>query len=521
MDRCALAVDYGTSSCRASLVDFQGQILAVSRQSVRTEIRGALAETDPDQAWGACVRAIREVLSRGRELAASRKSKGEPPLDPVPAVVGVSSLFGYLFLDEQDTPLVRGIIWMDTRADRETRELEKKIGPGELHRRTGRAASPELLGPLVLWTRRNRPETYRRIRRITGLKDELVRRITGVTVTDFAHLNYTLAWNPLEGRFDRELLEETGIREQWLPRGLYPWEIAGSVTPAAAPELDLPAGIPVICGTSDGSAAMYGGGILEPGAAVLVSGTTDVLMTLTREPRRALESRLAVNTGMIPGTWAVGAATGLSGGALQFWSGLLAGDLPGNLARAAELEPGAGGLTALPGLSGERAPWWEPGLRGGLAGLSSGMTPAHILRSLMEGTSYRLADLAGEMTGQGLPLRNIRLVGGGGADPGWNRIRADVLERPVCRMREPEATTLGTALFCVSSFLGESPEALSSRWMEVAEVYDPRPAVSETYRKLRREHRRYLDSAVALVRGIPAPGEAGGTGEPGGDREGK
>ena len=251
-----LVLDCGTSACKAAVVADDGKILSWARRPVRIEQPGPLcAEMDPDRLWAVVQAAARAALRAAP--AAGRKVMA----------VGVSALLGYVFLDWRAQPLGPAVIWMDNRAGSEAEEIKRRIPEEVSYARTGRRVSPELLAPKLMWFSRRRPGMARRIRSVIGLKDEMVRRLTGVIQTDVAHMDYSLLFNIREGSLDRDISAELGIDPGWFPEPRMASDVIGSLTPEAGRRLGLSAGLPVVSGSSDGTTAMYGGGVIEIGRA--------------------------------------------------------------------------------------------------------------------------------------------------------------------------------------------------------------------------------------------------------------
>ena len=455
-----LIVDYGTSSCRASLVDDRGQIVDSCRKSALVDCRAESALVDIEYAWAVVVSAVRELLEKHD--------------NPEISAVGVSSLLGWVFLDSSNKPLDGAIIWMDSRGSSKLQAAIDYDRDG-IYRKTGRRLSSELLISKWAWLNEHSPETVSIAVSVISLKDELVRRLTGEIITDYAHLNYTMLWNIGEHRLDDQMLELADFQPDLLPEGGYPYTSAGKITAEAAAATGLRQGVPVIRGSIDGTTAMYGGGMAAADSAVLVSGTTDVVMTLI-EPddfSRIGEDRLlTVNTGMIPGTLAAGGSTGMSGGALTKISELLAGDYYELLAEAEKVPAGADGLLFCPALTGERAPYWDSRAAGVLDGLRMEHTAAHIIRAVMEGAALRLKRLFYELfQSTGLPTR-IYTVGGCAEIDFWNGIKADASGLPLVKTLEPEATTIGTAMFC-DCFINNTDDLTAAvvKWVKPAREF--------------------------------------------------
>jgi sugar (pentulose or hexulose) kinase len=484
-----LVIDCGTSACKAAVVSENGNMLSWSRRPVHVlHPCPFFAEVEPDELWKAVLAAARAALSR---LPAARRRI---------EALGVSALLGYVFLDRFNRPLGPSIIWMDNRAGAEADEIRRRVPEKTLYRRTGRRVSPELLAPKLMWLAREQPGRYRRIRAVIGLKDEMVRRLSGAVQTDRAHLDYSLLFDIRGGKLDADIAAALGIDPRLFPEPHRAAEVAGRLAPEAARSIGLPAGLPVACGSSDGTTAMYGGGVLAEGAAVLVTGTTDVLMTACSGWARDRSRTITVNSGMVPGIYLAGGAMGLSGGAVRHLERLMRVRLRTLSEKIQRLPPGADGLFMLPGLTGERSPYWMEHAAGGMAGLTLRHDPEHVFRAAMEGAAFRTANLLNRMRASGLAPTRLHVVGGWADSDAWNRIRADTAGLEVLRPKETEATALGTAMFCRAAIdPGDSLRDITRQWLRFDRRYRPDPRRVEAHRALAGLFDDYLHSATDVV----------------------
>ncbi len=110
-----------------------------------------------------------------------------------------------------------------------------------------------------------------------------------------------------------------------------------------------------------------------------------------------------------------------------------------------EIPPGSNGVIYHPYLNGERAPYFDPHLRASFIGLSSFHDLRHMTRAVMEGVAYSLKDCLDTAISVGLIADEVRLIGGGGKSPLWCQIVADVLGRPVIKLRNDDSS-LGAAM---------------------------------------------------------------------------
>jgi len=487
---CFVVIDCGTSGCRAAVVAHNGRILDTIRKPVQIDCpEPFFAEVDTGRIWQQVCAALTGLLDHFRPHQV--------------AAVGVSAMLGYVLLDRNARPLMPAAIWMDNRARVQTERIRESIQQDEIYRKTGRRPTPELLAPRLLWLAEHRPDIYRQINRVIGLKDDIVRRLTGTITTDVAHLDYTLLHNIVEQRLDEGILGALQIDPSIFSPAQRAGDLAGTISLAAARTTGLAAGTPVVVGSSDGTTAMYGGGALEENTAVMVAGTTDVLMASASNTVDDPQQVLSTNTAMVPGRYLAGGAMGMAGGAMMQFEKLLHTRIVNIEEKIARLAPGSEGLLVFPGISGERAPYWQENTGGGMIGLRRDHRPEHILRAIMESTAYRAYRLLNIMAQNGLDSESIRVVGGTAKNDVWNQIRADVWGRPVARPDISEATLLGTAMFCRSALepaLGL--EEIARQWIRIAKRYDPDPKAHETYRKMSALFDELIESNADLFKAL-------------------
>ena len=481
-----LVIDCGTSSCR--VVEYS----VIDRRRIR-EWRAAVApsvfidgEVEVESIWQMAARLIRE---------ASQESPGR--ID----AVGAASFLAYVFLDRDQQVIAPATTWMDHRAGNEASILLNRLTPGLCHRACGRIPTSELLLPKLMRLGRRNPGLLARVRRVVGLKDEMVRRLGGTVGTDYAHADYSLGWETGCAAPFTEAWEAAGVSRSLLPEPEPASARAGTVSAEAAELTGLRAGTPIARGTTDGTSAMYGGGVFDPAFGVLVSGTTDVLMCHVPDGAPVEGLSLTVNTAMAGDGTLTGGAMGLSGGALAWISQLTGRPVDELESMAAAVAAGSEGLRMIPSLTGERAPFWQEEVKGALLNLDLNHTPGHLARACMEGAAARARLLMDEMKASGLPLSAVTVGGGSSGSLLWNRIRADALQVPLHPARDKEMTARGIALFCALMLEGsagrsESLTALTRDWVHRDAPVTPDPSFAGLYQDMAEEYRMYVKNRL-------------------------
>jgi xylulokinase len=115
-------------------------------------------------------------------------------------------------------------------------------------------------------------------------------------------------------------------------------------------------------------------------------------------------------------------------------------------AEAEKAPVGSEGLIFQPYLMGERSPHGDPDARGTFVGLTARHTRGHLVRAIIEGVSFGMAEMLSIMRELGVPAERVRATGGGAKSPLWRQILADTLGASVEMIASDEGPALGAAL---------------------------------------------------------------------------
>src|SRR5438093_1588867 len=251
------------------------------------------------------------------------------------------------------------------------------------------------------------------------------------------------------------------------------------VSAAASAATGLAEGTPIVAGAGDQAAGAVGMGISRPGAVSATIGTSGVVFAATDRPATDPRGRLHTFCHAIPGRWHVMGVTQAAGLSLRWIRDRLCeGGGPTSydaLARDAEaVPPGADGVLWAPYLMGERTPHLDPDIRGALVGLAAHHTRAHIVRAVMEGVAFSLRDTLTIFQEMDVPVKRIRLGGGGARSPLWRRIQADVYGHAVETVAADEGAAYGAALLAgVGARIWQSVDEVCESLVHVADETRP------------------------------------------------
>ena len=384
---------------------------------------------------------MRTALNSGNVAAASIRG------------IGLSGqMHGAVLVDEDGQVIRPAIIWCDQRTEAESRWLTDNIGAARLLELTSNPALTNFTLTKLLWVRTHEPDAWRRVRHVLLPKDFVRLRLSGEYATDVADASGTLLLDVARRQWSQQMTDAADLNRAILPRVVESPEICARVSAQAAQDTGLVEGTPIVGGAGDQAAGATGMGITRPGAVSATIGTSGVVFAATDRPALDPKGRLHTFCHAVPGRWHVMGVTQAAGLSLRWLReqfGLAArGDEGYEMMtrEAAEIPPGADGVLWAPYLMGERTPHLDPGIRAGLVGLAAAHSRGHIARAVLEGVAFSLRDSFTIFDELGIPVRRVRLGGGGARSPLWRQIQADVYGHAVETVEAGEGAAYGAAL---------------------------------------------------------------------------
>lgn len=443
-----LAHDLGTSGNKAVLFDAGGGLVAsVFRPYPTLYPREGWVEQRPDDWWIAVCGATRSLL----EISAVRSAD-------VLCVSFSAQMMGCLLVGRDGSPLRNTMIWADSRAQRQEAGMIARAGMKRGYHITGHRLSASYSAAKLLWVRDEEPEVYQAASKMLQAKDYILYRMTGNLLTDYSDASGTNLLDIERKDWSDELLEAFALRRDLLPE-LHPsTDLAGTVTAQAARECGLLPGTPVVVGGGDGSCACVGAGVLRPGSAYNVIGTSSWISCATRAPYFDPEMRTFNWVHLDPALYTPCGTMQAAGLSYQWYKNSFYGEEEARAQRegrnvyelldagAEAASPGAGGVIFLPYLVGERSPHWNLNARGAFIGLNATTGKTHLARAVLEGVGMNLRIIL-ETLDAAQRIDALTVIGGGAKGRTWLQILADIWQRPLSiPAHMEEATSLGAAI---------------------------------------------------------------------------
>ncbi|MGQ9682267.1 MAG: FGGY-family carbohydrate kinase [Anaerolineae bacterium] len=512
-----LSIDFGTQSVRALLFDLGGNLLAraqVGLQPYRAECPG-WAEQDVEYLWSclcaACLRLWQEPQVRKEAIA------GVALTTQRATVVNV---------DRQGRPLRPAISWLDQRRTEGLKPVGGLWGLAFALSRMSETVARLQADAESNWIRTYQPEVWAQTHKYLLLSGYLTYRLTGRFADSigcqvgYIPFDYkALRWAaPSDWKW-----QAVPMQPSLLPELEAPATVLGEVTPEAAQATGIPAGLPMLAAAADKACEVLGSGCLEPTLGCLSLGTTATINT-TRQDYVEVIPLIPPYPSAVPGAYSVEIQV-FRGFWLVSWfkrefgqpevaACEQAGGTPEELFDDLVRQVPAGALGLM------LQPYWSPGVKvpgpeakGAIIGFSDVHTRAHIYRAILEGLAYSLREAKERIERRGrVPIRELRVCGGGSQSDAAMQITADIFGLPASRPHVFEASGLGAAIdAAVGLKLHPDFPAAVAAMTRVGATFIPNPTVRNTYdalyqRVYRRMYQRLqpLYEEIRAITGYPA-----------------
>lgn len=442
--RYIIALDQGTTSSRAMLVDECGRVVA--------SVRRPFPQIYPQPGW--VEHNPQDILSS--QLGALTELLVSNNLGPVDIEgIGITNQRETTIVWDRETgePIYNAIVWQCRRtapiidklsADADTVRVVKE--------KTGLVPDAYFSASKIKWILDNvagARERAREGRLAFGTVDSwLVWNLTQgkVHATDVTNASRTMLYNIREDCWDPWLLDLFDIPASLMPEVR---SSAGCFGHTANP--GTVQGVP-ICGVAgDQQAALFGQCCFSAGEAKNTYGTGCFLLMHTGqvacESQHNLVTTIAASAPGAPREYALEGSVFVAGALVQWLR-----DELGLVETAEETEELAksvcdtGGVYVVPAFTGLGAPYWDAQARGAIYGLTRGTTRAHLVRASLEALAYQVNDLVVSMEADAcVSMSVLNVDGGASANDFLMQFQSDILHRTLRRPHNTETTALGAA----------------------------------------------------------------------------
>lgn len=493
-----LAVDLGTGGPKVALVSFTGEITGHEFRPTTLDLgEGGKAEQDPEEWWSAITEATKALLAR--DLV---------PIGDIEAVSVTAQWSGTVAVDAHGNALMPALTWMDSRGAEEIKAVTR--GPLSVQgydvrrlrswvQRSGGLPSHSGKDPAahILWIRANRPDVYAATHTFLEPPDYLNLRLTGRAVS--SHDCITAHWVTDNRdrdaiRYDDDLLAMSHLERAKLPELVPSATVIGTVTAEVASSWGISPSTKVVTATGDVHSAVVGSGALADFAGHLYIGTSSWLSCHVPWKKTDVLNNQAALPSALPGRYFIANEHETAGECIDhlidhllFPDDALGTPRPDDPYAAVEtlaasVPPGSNGVVYTPWLNGERTPVDDHTIRAGWHHVSLANNRADLVRAVYEGVAFNsrwLLEVVEKFSKH--RMDGLNFIGGGARSELWCQIHADVLDREIRQMADPQQANARGAAMLAAVALGHATVADLASVAKVARTFHPDPANRSLY----------------------------------------
>ncbi|MDR1607361.1 MAG: glycerol kinase GlpK [Deltaproteobacteria bacterium] len=443
-DQYIVALDQGTTSSRAVILNKDGQIVSIAqREFPQIFPEPGWVEHDPMQIWATQSSTLTEAMAASGIASHTI------------AAIGVTNQRETTVIWDKETgkPVYNAIVWQCRRTAAICDALKKQPGLEDYVRQnTGLLLDPYFSGTKVKWILDNVKGVREKAEKgqlLFGTIDTwIIWNLTQgrVHVTDYTNASRTLLFNIHKLEWDDKILSALDIPKSLLPEVKPSSQVYGQANLGGKGGTRIPiAGI-----AGDQQAALFGQLCVNEGMAKNTYGTGCFLLMNTGSKPVLSKNGLITTLACDPKgnvSYALEGSIFVGGSAIQWLRDELkiihdASDTE-YFANKAET---SNGVYVIPAFTGLGAPHWDPYARGAIVGITRGTSSRNIIRATLESIAYQTKDVLEAMqTDSGVKLQSLRVDGGACANNFLMQFQADILGVNVERPATLEVTALGAA----------------------------------------------------------------------------
>ena len=435
-----IALDQGTTSSRALLVDKEGKIQGMVQEEFKQIFpKSGWVEHDPKEILDSQLGVLRQLILENKVNPSDIKG------------IGITNQRETTVVWDKITgePIYNAIVWQDKRTADICQHLKREGLTEHVKQTTGLVIDSYFSGTKVKWILDNVKGAREKAAKgdlLMGTIDTwLVWNMTSNKnhFTDYTNASRTMLYDIVNLTWDKRLLEVLGIPRTMLP------EVKPSAYHFGDYEIDG-VQIPIAGIAGDQQAALFGHGCFKKGTAKNTYGTgCFMLMNTGKKPQFSKNGLLTTIAYGLDGhvNYALEGSIFIAGAAIQWLrDGLELIESAEETEALADSVEGDSSVYVVPAFAGLGAPYWDMYARGAIFGLTRDTGKAHLAKATLESLAYQTKDILKAMEDDsGIQLEDLKVDGGACANNYLMQFQANILDTEVHRPEVIESTAMGAA----------------------------------------------------------------------------
>lgn len=438
MEKFVLAIDQGTTSTRATLINKDGIVVNMTQEEVVCNFpHSGWVETDALNIWVSVINVVNELLVKENITWDSIDS------------IGITNQRETAVVWDKKTgmPICPAIVWQSRQSASicDRYEDQKEF----IHKKTGLLINPYFSASKICFILENVPHARERAEKgelLFGTIDSwIIFRMTKgkVHATDVSNASRTMLLNLKTLKWDEELCKLFDV-----PMNMLPKVLPSSYDYGAATFFSKDVHIHGVAG--DQQAALFGQACFSKGESKNTYGTGCFMLMNIGNKITYSESGLLTTVGWKIGndvTYALEGSVFIGGAVVQWLR-----DKMKLIVHSADSEDLATsckdshGVYIVPAFVGLGTPYWDDDARGAVFGLTRNSDNRHFVRAALESIAYQCKDVFEVMKKEtGLDIPQLKVDGGATANNFLMQFQSDILQTNIDLPECLQTTALGAA----------------------------------------------------------------------------
>ncbi len=482
-------VDIGTSGCKCSIYDFNGQFICEEYREYSAVITKYEHTIDPNMIWENVCDMLKHITIQVNEITA----------------ICVTS-FGEasVLLDVDDKPILQSYLFSDPNGEIEVQEIIDELGSEYISKITG--LKPEKVYSSVKWKwiLNNKPYAMKKCNKICLFSDYIVYKLTGNHLIDYSLASRTLAFDIRKLEWNEDILNSVGVDKIKLGKPVPSGTNAGYMKKDLASDFGFKNQPMVVVGCHDQVAAAIGTGCINANMAVDGTGTVECITPVFKlDSLNSADDLIRNRYSIVPfiKDLYVTYAFSYTGGALLKWYRDKIADFEAEIAKKdgenpflyynKSLENAPSDLLILPYFSGAGTPYMNGNAKGVIIGLTMETTKNQIYQGLMEGVTYEMKLNMEKLSDSSIFIDKMYATGGGAMSSEWLQMKADILGIEIVSLGAAQSGTLGCVMLAaVACGCYDNLEEAKEVFVNYVESYKPRKEISSKYKTLYERYKK-------------------------------
>ncbi|RMC47318.1 glycerol kinase GlpK [Lactobacillus sp. ESL0228] len=438
-----MAIDEGTTSTRAMIIDHQGHKIASSQTEFPQYFpQPGWVEHKAEEIWHAVQTTIANaIINSGIR---PEQIKG----------IGITNQRETTVIWDKKTgkPIYNAIVWQSRQTTELAENLKNNGYSQMIHKKTGLIIDPYFSATKIRWILDHVDGAQKRAEQgdlLFGTIDSwLLWKLTDGTVhvTDYTNASRTMLFNIHDLQWDDDILNLLNIPKEMLPKVKSNSEIYGYTKSYTFFGEKVP-----ICGIAgDQQAALVGQLALRKGMVKNTYGTGSfIVMNTGEQPTESDNNLLTTIAYGLDGkiTYALEGSIFVSGSAIQWLrDSMKMIKTAAESEKAASLSKSENEVYVVPAFTGLGAPYWDSEARGAVFGVTRGTNRNDFIKATLQSLAYQTRDVVDTMQlDSGIQIPTLRVDGGASNNDYLLQFQADLLGIKIERSQMLETTALGAA----------------------------------------------------------------------------